>query len=58
MAYVITGDDCIGCGLCAEACSQDCISEVDGKYAVTKPDECVECGACAEACPFGIPKQD
>ena len=51
MAFKIT-DECIGCGVCAENCPTECISENDGKY-VINADECVSCGSCASDCPVG-----
>ncbi len=48
--FVISGE-CIGCGLCAEHCPQQCISagepyEIDQRH-------CLHCGLCAENCPAG-----
>ena len=49
MAYRIT-DDCIQCGVCAEGCPVNAISEGDDKYVINQ-DECIECGACCGECP-------
>ena len=49
MAYVIT-DDCVMCGVCADACPVEAISEGDGKY-VIDADVCAECGTCVAECP-------
>ena len=56
MAYKIN-DDCIGCGVCAEACPVSAISEGDGKYEIN-PDECIDCGACAGECPVSAPQAE
>ena len=48
MAYTI-GDNCVACGLCAEACPKDCIKE--GQPYTIDAAECVSCGVCADACP-------
>lgn len=49
MAYTIT-DACISCGVCAETCPTDAISEGDSQYNIDA-DACVDCGACASDCP-------
>jgi ferredoxin len=54
MAYVI-GDDCIGCGTCAEDCPAEAISEKEDKF-VIDPELCTECGTCADNCPLEAPK--
>ena len=51
MAYVIT-DDCAMCGSCMSSCTEDAISEGDGKY-VIDPEKCKDCGKCSEDCPMG-----
>ena len=43
-------ENCIKCGVCAEQCPVEAISEGDGKYEIN-PDVCVSCGSCAEQCP-------
>ena len=56
MAYKIT-DDCISCGLCAENCPVEAITEGDGKYEIDA-DKCIDCGTCAENCPVEAPKAE
>lgn len=51
MAHTIT-DECISCGVCADECPVECISEGDDIY-VIDADECIDCGACADVCPTG-----
>ena len=40
---------CIGCGACASACPQKCITP--GTPYVINWAHCLQCGRCAEACP-------
>lgn len=40
---------CVGCGLCAKACPQQCIAA--GTPYVIAPAHCLQCGLCAEVCP-------
>ncbi len=44
-------DQCVGCGACAEACPQQCIS-AGTPYAID-PAHCLQCGRCVEFCPAG-----
>ena len=46
--YMIT-DECIGCGLCAQNCPQQCIEERT-PYLI-RQEHCLHCGVCAENCP-------
>ncbi len=56
MAYKIS-DDCISCGVCAENCPVEAITEGDGKY-VIDPDKCISCGLCKENCPVSAPAEE
>ena len=48
-------DDCMSCGMCAEACPMEAIQpgERSRGYAqyVIDHDKCVNCGMCVEVCP-------
>lgn len=52
MAYVISKDDCLGCGACKFACPFD-IPEYhqDGNIYQIPEDKCVGCGECQDICP-------
>lgn len=48
-------DACSGCGACAAACPQQCIT--DGVPYVIAQEHCLQCGLCAEKCPAGAVKR-
>lgn len=50
---IIEADDCIGCGICVDACPQDVLEVVDGVAEVVNEDSCIACGDCVEECPMG-----
>jgi ferredoxin len=54
MPYQIN-DHCMSCGLCAEECPAEAISEEGGKYVIDE-EKCMDCGKCSENCPFGAPQ--
>ena len=46
------GENCIGCGVCAEKCMTQVITIEDGKAVIDHP-ACLECGVCQKVCPAG-----
>lgn len=51
-AVTVNADDCLGCGVCVDACPSEALSVEDG-VAVVDEGSCVECGACMDECPVG-----
>ena len=45
-------DDCVGCGLCVNACPYDAIVLDENEIARIDLERCTLCGACVEACKF------
>ena len=54
MSYIIT-DECTSCGVCADECPVEAISEGADKY-VIDADLCTDCGLCADVCPVEAPQ--
>ena len=50
---VIEADDCVGCGICVDACPQEVLEVVDGIVEVQNEESCIGCGDCLEECPMG-----
>lgn len=50
---VINADDCIGCGICVDACPQEVLEVPDAVCEVVNEESCVACGECLEECPMG-----
>ena len=50
---VIEADECIGCGICVDACPQEVLEVVSGVAEVVNEDACIACGDCVEECPMG-----
>ena len=50
---VIEADECIGCGICVDACPQEVLEVVSGVAEVVNEDACIACGDCVEGCPMG-----
>ena len=47
--YVISEGLCSACGLCADICPTEAISQV-GEYKINQ-DLCTKCGICSDDCP-------
>lgn len=50
---VINESDCIGCGICVDACPQGVLEVEGGVATVVNEDSCIACGECVEDCPMG-----
>ena len=48
---IIDSDECTGCGLCVDACEQECLDLVDDICSIVKMEACIGCGDCVEECP-------
>ena len=51
---VLQTDDCVGCGICVDACPQEVLGIEDGVVAVENEESCIACGECVEECPMGV----
>ncbi len=43
-------DECIGCGICEDMCSEEAIEINDDGVAVIDPEKCNLCETCADVC--------
>jgi len=50
MVAVVNKDDCVGCGVCVDACPNEAI-KMDDNVATVDPDTCIDCEACVSECP-------
>ena len=50
---IIDTDECIGCGICVDACPQEVLEVTSGVAEAVNEDACIGCGECVEECPMG-----
>lgn len=50
---IIEADECIGCGICVDACAQEVLEVNGGVVECVNEDACIACGDCVEECPMG-----
>lgn len=50
VSYCIDPELCIGCGLCAKKCPQQCIAGEKKKPHAINAEQCIRCGVCREVC--------
>jgi len=54
MSIQITGNKCIGCGRCMEACPGNLIKkDAQGKALIRHPEDCWGCTSCLKECKSG-----
>lgn len=49
MQYIIIEEKCSACGLCADVCPVEAISQI-GPYSIDDQ-LCIQCGICLDECP-------
>lgn len=50
---LIDEDECIGCGICVDACPQEVLEVSGGVVEVVNEEACIACSDCLEECPMG-----
>ena len=48
----LISENCVGCGACVAACTNEVLEIADDKCRVIDIEKCSQCGACEEACGF------
>ena len=51
---IINEDDCVGCGICVDACPQEVLDVPAGVVEIVNEEACIGCGECLEECPMGV----
>ena len=51
---ILETDECIGCGICVDACPQGVLEIIGGVVEIENEDACIGCGDCVEECPMGV----
>ena len=50
---IIDTDECIGCGICVDACPQEVLEVSGDSVEAVNEESCIGCGDCLEDCPMG-----
>ena len=50
---MIDEDECVGCGICVDACPQEVLEVTRGVVEVVNEESCIACEDCVNNCPNG-----
>lgn len=50
---IIDASECVGCGICVDACPQGVLEVSSDTCEVVNEESCIGCGECLEECPMG-----